>query len=412
MTDNIYFVRRRLSQCCISGNFSEAILISNDILNYYASINDVSSDAYAEDLFNIAIAYENVFEHKKAIRMYTESSRVIMASHGENVEFFYRLMNIAVTYCKTGEYTVALDLFDSIISGLKRKKITDASIKSLCYYNIGSAYCSLEKFNEGINFFKKARRYAGSVDSSHLFDVLYSIGIAYMSISEYRKSSLFFAEASKVLRDAEPQNISELVNVLMSDAEALEKMGAYNKSITKLSEVLQMMDNMIAKGNRNYTIIQTRIAALYVKSGNYTKAIKICEEIVENTKNLVGENSLQYANALRDMALLCKDTGDFEIGSDCLKKGLAVKSTILGAENHETIRDTISLIGLYIEMRDLKSALDLLIQTINIMDENENNLDEFMSKLAELYLSLGEYGNLHNAHSRAIELYKPQNLDY
>jgi len=410
----MHIIRRKLAERCLKADYSEAVRISNELLNYYASLGDVSSEAYGEDLFNTAFAYENISEHKKAIRFYTESSRIVMDIKGENVDFFYRLMNIAAIYCKTGEYLVAIDLLDSILNGLKRKKINDADIKYLCYYNMGSAYCSLDKHNEGIDSFKKARRYCKNGNGSNRFDVLYSLGIAHMEIHEYKKSSLIFAEAVNVIRYAEPQNIPELLNVLVSLSESFEKMGDYAKSIEKLYEILQIMDSMLVKGNLNYTAIQKRIAVLYFKVNACDEAMSICKDIAENTKNLVGENSIQYANILRDIALIYKEAGKCELSIESLKKGIEIKTALLGVDSRESIKDTIILIGLYVEINDLKQALDILIQTINvmdIMDENEAELDEFMIKLAELYLSLGEYGNLYNAHSRAVELSQLQEYE-
>ena len=409
---NIPFMRRKLAECCLAADYSGAVRISGELLNYYSSIKGLNSEAYSEDLFNIAFAYENIGEHKKAIRLYTESSRVIMELKGENADSFYRLMNIAVIYCKTGEYSVALELLNSIIDGLRRKKINDTNLKYLCYYNIGSSHCSLGQHTEGIESFKKARRYCKAEDGSNYFDVLYSLGIAYMELHEYRKGSLFFKEASKAIRLAEPQNVSELLNVLVSISESFEKMGAYSKSIEKLEEVLRIMESMLVKGNRAYNAIQMRIASMYLKMDAHEKAIEICREISESTKNLVGENSLQYANTLRDMAFFCKEAKQHETGIECLKKGIKIKSDLLGANSRETIKDTIALISLYIEIKELKYALDLLIQTIGIMDENKDESNEFMSKLAELYMSLGEYGNFHSVYSRALELSQPQDQEY
>ena len=410
--NSIYSIRRKLAECCLAADYQGAIRLSGDLLNYYAGIRDSSSDNYGEDLFNIAFAYENIGDFKKAIRLYTESSRSIMESKGENADSFYRLMNIAVIYCKTGEYPVAIELFNSIIDGLRRKKINDVNFKFLCYYNIGSAYCSLGQYQEGVESFKKARKHCKADDGSNYFDILYLLGIAHMGIGEYRKASLFFTEASNVIRQAEPQNISELLNVLLSTSESFEKMGEYTRSIEKLSEALSLMESLLVKGNRTYTIIQMRMVSLYLKSDMHEKAIEICSEVSENTKKLVGESSLQYANSLRDMALVCKEAKQYETGVECLKKCVEIKSLLLGSSNKESIKDKVALIALYVETGELKQALDLLIQTIGIMDESGEEYDEFMSKLAELYMSLGEYGNFHSVHARALELNQPQDQDY
>ena len=142
-------------------------------------------------------------------------------------------------------------------------------------------------------------------------------------------------------------------------------------------ELLSCFDACIemAKSSQN----QDRLAKLYHQQGSvqshikmYKKAMSSFTEAIQCYKTIHGEDHLSVANALFNVGICLKETGDSDRAMKCFARALAITKSQLG-EDHSDVADTLQQMAEVYRMKgDMRGALKWCEQAMQIRRETED----------------------------------------
>jgi tetratricopeptide (TPR) repeat protein len=157
-----------------------------------------------------------------------------------------------------------------------------------------------------------------------------------------------------------------------------------------------------------------RLGMLYHQKGSlqsrhkrFKPALTSFTEAIQVYKAEYGEDHLNVANALFNVGICLKETGDSERALKCFARALAITCSQLG-EDHIEVADTMQQMAEVYRMKgDLKGAIKMCDQALQIRRHREDDaLAALLNFSGELYTSLDDSDEAERSFKECVRIRK------
>jgi len=367
----ISYLRKQLRDEYYKRNLPQAAIFGDALLAEHM-YNRFSSPGYANDMYNVALVYDELGQLEKAAALYSASVRHIsQGCRHHNIIFMHsltddqcqalaiRFNNLAGVLAQMGDFEQAHDMYTWVRSLNSRVQAGREQAVSDNLYNMGNVAASANKTDEALRLHSHAldlRKQDGTADD--VLHSLHSLAHIYEETGEYEKAIPF---AETALEYSEGGVQAGAYNYL---AELYEAEGQYEKALELYEKVLSEISQAGCM-RRDYMTVLSRRAYLAGKTGNPEEAIKLHEEVFDMYNSLTGLDlecidTAFYANCLRNMAVLNNDIGETGLAEDYMLRSIQSRKAAGG----DVIKDICFLIRLYLESGTYDKLIDMLVYAL------------------------------------------------
>jgi len=338
---------------------------------------------YANDLYNLACAYDEMGNLGRAAELYSDSARQVSAIEGESRAFAKRLTNLAIVLGQLGVAEPAFFIHSQAVNIYKSRVGRRSPVYANSLYNLANAAADSGRRKEAIRYHLDALRVREKISErtgefSEIINSLHSIAFLYESYGEYEKAASY-AEAAMEISDDDDDLLIGACHYLASLYERVEK---YEQALLLYDRVQEFILRQANREHSAYLNIAYRRANLLVQVNRPREALECHEEIRALFQNISGKKHIFYANCLRNMALLHNG-----LGEDDEAESLILESMKIRREIDDITADIIFLIRLYLRAGEREKALEALIYALMRSDAGNNEFSGLVSALSEAFVN-------------------------
>ena len=270
--------------------------------------------------------------------------------------------NLAVIYDELGRLERAANLYYESVRYVRNNDFRGAAVKMS---NLAGALARMGALKNAYHFYMQARRmilrYA-DINSADFADNLYSTANLVAELQDYDEAIDLHTQALEARMRLDNQE--DIVHSLHSLAFVYQDMGDNKKAISCAETALDFAVDNGYIGTHYY------LAELYFEDGQHQKALPLYEKALSVYRGLSEKDfhtldDVFFANCLRNMALLYDNLGETASAEDCMLQ--SVKSRKLRGDS--IINEACFLIRLYLKKGAYSKAVDMLVYTL-IQDGN------------------------------------------
>jgi len=370
-------------------NLEEASTLGDALLNEHWA-TESHGISYANDLYNLALIFDEQNQLEKAAALYVESSQHI--SDNDFVALAKRSNNLGGVLARMGAYEPAYQFYMQARHIYKRHLGENHPTYADSLYNMANIAAEARHTDVALQLHTEALKIRASADNPEdTINSLHSIAFIHESTGDYKKAASF-AEAA--LKQAQSQKseatYTRACNYLARLYDALEQ---HEKALEMYKQTL---DKMVKSGCKrgDYLSILSRKAYLAGKTGKTEEALKHQEEAFNmyhslTSLDLLKKDAMFYADCLRNLAILNHSLGDTAQAEDYMLKSLKSRKKASG----EIIEDICFLIQLYLQEDTYDKAMDMLVYALNCAESPTGPLAD--STIETLMDALGQAEDKH-----------------
>ena len=251
----------------VSGDFTEAIELTDSALSLYGDIYGVSNEQYGQGLSIIANYLSENSDYEKAIEYEKKAAETALYVSGENsTDYAASIRNIAVYYLSIGKFDETIEyakraaaLYSDILGNQSMEYASALGILSNCYKNLGC-------YDTALEYGEKA------------------VGILVNGNDEW--------------------SINEYVYSLMDMYACYLSQDNYIDALKFVTEAADAQKYGFGKGNRTYIEALFGIAKCNKGLGQFDAAREVLDEAVNLSAEVLGTSSFEYLESLYNLALL------------------------------------------------------------------------------------------------------------
>ncbi|MCL2404583.1 MAG: tetratricopeptide repeat protein [Defluviitaleaceae bacterium] len=369
----IGYLRRRLNDEYHKRNLPRAADIGDALLKEHMT-NHFASPGYANDLFNVALVYDELGELERAASMYAASIRHICGhgrqlpqtiflhslSDAECLALSMRFNNLAGVLAQMGDYDQAREMYTWVRGLNSRAQPGHMQAVSDNLYNMGNVAACVNNKDEALRLHGQAliqRKQDGAAQD--VINSLHSLANIYEQTGEYEKAIPFAESALEYSKGGIHAGaccyLAELYELNCQHDKALE---LYEKVLEEISETGCM--------RRDYMTVLNRQAYLTGMAGDTNKAITLHKEVFDMYNSLTGldlgnMDVAFYPDSLRNMAMLNNSIGETSLAEDYMLESIKTRREAGG----EDINDICFLIRMYLKNDDYDKLMGILIYALS-----------------------------------------------
>ncbi len=407
-------LRNKFFEASDKADFAEAVKLGKDIIKLYKDNNDCESLEYANDLNNLAITFDNVMNHQKAVELYRQAADIIGRIEGENsLAYADTLSNMAVALSLDDKHTEAFSYHRKALK-IRESQLDendDDCIMSL--YNLGSACEDLEKNDRALQYYDSALKRAESrtdYPKEDYADIVIGCARIYALKGRYKKSIEFYSKAINILNDISKEKNFFYLTTLTDAAAVCEKSRVYSKAAYFYQMAVDVRKNLMDKAHLDYITNLSALANVYNKMGNHKRAVELHKEVISLIKRLIGSEHPFYADGLNSIAIDYMQEKDYEKALEYNGKASEFKKQVSGTSTPGFALITETAGDIYKEMGNFKAAeekyqLSAMIRK-QALGENDALYISSVMKLGGLYKKQGLYSKAAEEYYNALRLRK------
>lgn len=226
-------LRREFQEAHQNKEHMEAIALGKKIYDLYNENNDCNTMEYANDVNNLAIAFDDVCMYEKAQKYYKEAAELKKEIGGECSSYGDTLNNLAITYSNTAKYEEAVALQKKVLEIRDRLLGRGHEDYVASLYNLGNAYEDMKQYDKAIEMHNKALlkgQRLNTVSKMDLVDILTSLGRSYEKQGNYKKAEKVLKRSLDMLKVEKGEDSHYYMMNLLRIATVYEKAGLIEKA--------------------------------------------------------------------------------------------------------------------------------------------------------------------------------------
>ena len=309
--------------------------------------------------FRIGMVKFGVKEYDDALSFVEEAKIILAMEFGtSHYEYGRCLHSLGRIHFAMSKFSQSKESFQAALQILQQHtKPNDVELGDLLY-RLGACLYELQQYQEAYSCLGESLQIGlvhADEDSYELGDIQRYLGHVEYNLGKLRPAMEHFQNAIRIGLQA-PEHRSD-----RTDCEVL---------LPCFAACIEM-----AKSNQN----QERLAKLYHQQGSvlsrlqmFKKAMNSFFESIQCYKMLHGENHLSVANALFNVGVCLKETGDTDRAMKCFGRALAITKSQLG-DDHAEVADTLQQMAEVYRMKgDVRGALKWCEQSLQIRRYTED----------------------------------------
>ena len=381
----ISHLRKRMRDEYKNRNLAEAAALGDALISEHWN-TQAPGPGCADDIFNLALIYDELNQLDKAANLYSESAQFL--PENDFVALAKRSNNLGGVLARMGAIEPAFHFYSQAKHIYRRFLGENHPAYADSLYNLANMAASVNYTKEAMGWHTEAleiREKAGA--SGDIVNSLHSLAFLYENAGDYKKAASF---AETALEQVSDDNYASACNYLAqlyeADNESKKALALYNEVLGEIS--------IAGCVRSDYLAILSRKAYLTGTTGDAAEALKLHEEVIRMYHNLtemdlLGLDNLFYANCQRNMAILSNALGDTSKAEEYMLASLKARKEAGG----ELMPDICFLLRLYLKDDAYEKAMDMLIYALMHADSpNGLESDKTVDILMETF---DKAGNAH-----------------
>lgn len=395
---DIIELRKDFAEAYSAKRYADAIEYGNKIIDMHKENSDCDSEAYADDVNNLAVVYDDVRINDKAIELYKEAAELKEDILGEDSESYIdTIENLGVLFAVTGSFDKAEDLLKKVSSYTEETNgpVSARHIKSL--YNLGNMYADKGKYKEGAENLEKALEYAKKMhdfDFSEIEDIRVSLANLYKKSGNYKRAIDEYERALKISEERKEDDSYFLMTFLLSYALLCQKCELYDKAAEIYEKAVEVRERLMDTGHLDFISVLNNLAAIYNRAKRTDKAVETHKRVLSVVEDILGKDHVFYGDVITNLGVDYSVAGDYEKALKYHNEALEIKKQIVGEKHIHYVLTLVSLADVYEKMEKYDRAIEIQNKALEIRRElfgeiNEQVSDSLVS-LGRLSLKKGE----------------------
>jgi tetratricopeptide (TPR) repeat protein len=394
--NKITYFRKCVAEQYGSNRLNEAAESGEALMREYWD-NQISEGLpYADDLFNLALIYDEMGIWGQAMDLYAESARLVHEVEGDSIPFISRMTNMAALLARMGRNEQAYRLYTHMAALLRLFLPPADPALADGLYNMANAAADIGRKDEALKLHEEALRIRENAGITH--DAIHSLhSIAFLHEGEKTgELSLHYAKEAmhKALNALEGPDIPtgeiqdrehNYYSACFYLAGLFENRGEFENAGPLYEDVMKWTAEQGGNSHSAYLNVASRYANILASQNKNAEALHLHREIADNFKQTIGAAHLFYANNLRSMALLHKRLGEYGAAAELLMESMKIRRT--GVD--ETTTDALLLIDMYLLDDRPDMALEVLVLVLMGAAADQPGYDGLMNDLAEAFARAG-----------------------
>ncbi len=308
----------------------------------------------------------NEERHREAIKSAKKGIKSIRPNMKKYVKIDF-LHSIAISYRKIGDFTKAIEYYDSTLSGATLNQ--DLQMQQVSFLGKGLVYKQLTRYDDALNAYKKALKIAEQIDNlTAVGDIQNNIGSVYSALEKHKAALEVFRNVKRIREETNDLGIyyGVALNNLALEFLYLNKNDSARYYLDQAFTIYERINDVYGLAD-----IPINYAILSLREGNRKNATIQWEQAKKKAFAIEADDIV-----LRGYLALSKEyerLNEFEMALDFNKK-------------HQTLNDSLYTNETKNQINELQVAFDTEQKENEILRlSNENNLEK--AKSANLRLT-------------------------
>ncbi|MBQ7241483.1 MAG: tetratricopeptide repeat protein [Firmicutes bacterium] len=344
--------------------YFDAISGGEDIINLYKKNNNEESNEYATDLNNLAIAYDETGNFRKAIPLY-EKAAEIKKKNSENGSESYAdtLNNLGVALTRVGKHGAAVENHKKAYR--MRRTILGEHHPDTVFslYNLGNAYAETKNYQKALFYHKKA---VASMEDEREFtdedraDLFIAYGGSLMKTNNFRDGITYLNKGAELTKKIVGENSFTYVSLLIRIARDYEKAGCYREARDLYAKAMNLRVNIMDRKHFDYVYTLNMYCGVLEKLCEYEKIIDIQKDCQKYIDEITGKKHILYGDSIAKEARTYYNMGNLDKAEELAFKAVDIKKDSIGGANLEIgFADCYTILSrIYDKKGDLEKALE------------------------------------------------------
>jgi CHAT domain-containing protein/Tfp pilus assembly protein PilF len=362
-------------------------------LRLYKEVLGERHPHYASSLNNLAVLYQAMGEHRKALPLLQQALRLRREVQGErHPNYAQSLSNLAGLYQVTGEYGKALPLYQQAL-GLYKEVLGERHPHyASSLNNLAALSKAMGEPGKALPLLQQALRLRKEVLGERHPDYassLHNLAGLYQALGEHGKALPLYEQALRLYKEVRGERYPDYASSLNGLAMLYRDMGEHGKALPLFQQVLRLRKEVLGQRHPDYATSLSNLALLYRDMGEHGKALSLFQEALRLHKEVLGERHPHYALSLNNLAALHQDMGEPDKALPLFQQALRLRKEVLGQRHPDYATSLNNLALLYQDMGEYGKALPLLHQALRlckeVLGERHPHYATSLNNLAALY---------------------------
>ena len=340
-TTKIERLRGRLFYQYRRQDYASAARLGEALLKAHTNLYNGKNTAYADDLYNTALANASAGHIDRAIELYTESIHRHFEMRGADLIVAARMSNLGALLSNYGQHEAACRIFVQALTIRKRMLHCKHVELADSLYNMGNALIKAARQREAIPALTSAMHIYTRVDSDNLIPCLQTLAAAHQALEEYDKA-IPYAEAA--WRSLALSDIDEHYRAAYALAFLYEEAGLADDACQLYLSIMEWIGQKVGYKHSSYVYIATKAASMLAKLNEYEQAKSILQRLKKLVEEMVGRGNLTYSNCTRNLAVVHRHLEEWDEAERLLLESIAIKESIIGGQ---AVEDSMLLEDIY-----------------------------------------------------------------
>ena len=357
--NKVEYLRSRFADEFYNEEYNKAVETGKRLLSEQVHINRVGTENYVHDMFNLALAFENVGDTESAIEVLRGSAWY---------SSFLDQGGLLYAKCLTGLATLLSEMGHGESAYFMLAKACEIYVDKLGendpnladgLYNLANAAIDIDMPAFALHYHLKALKIREKAEyKEDIINSLHSIAFIFESSESYDEACGFAKNAVEHAQEVDDDLTYATCCTYLGDLYA--KCEKYEDALDMYCIATDEIEYVTGKEHSAYLNSAFIKATILAKLSLHDEAIACFREILDVFEGYLGIRHLFYANCLRNLALSYENSGDLLMGKITMLDAARIKRQL----NSCAVLDVIFVVRISLRLGLIDEALKTLVYAL------------------------------------------------
>jgi tetratricopeptide (TPR) repeat protein len=368
--------------------------------------------ATADAIENLAVAYEELEQHAKAVPLREKALMINRKISGPD-HFFtaMRMTALARSHRNLSEYESALILQEKAFGIYEKFFGINNLMLTIFLDKLSEVHEKLQRFEDSINSQIRALNISeNNLGHYHLENIKRLVYLAetFSEIGKYNEA-IHWQKRALILNEKSLGLLHPTTVSTMDELSLLHlKMAQYPEALHLQERALAIREKVFGSGNIKTVFGLNNLAVIFSEIGRHEKALSLKLRSLAITEQEFGTEHPQTALSLNNLADTFADLGLYEEALPLFQRALAINESSLGREHRDTASALNNLAEIYRSLNQFEKALPLNFRALEIKEKiltaEHPDIAQMLNNLAYTYFKLRQLDKVFPLLQRALTI--------
>ena len=274
-----------------TGNFTEAIELTEKALAMFADIYGTENEEYANGLNLLADYCYNNGEYGKAIDYGKEAAEITLELSGEqDTGYAVLIYNLGMYHSYSGDFRTAIPYFEEATGILEK---TDRVMYARCIEDLSDCHDALGDYGKAVEYLTEATDLLSDMDDEEsMKEYIYGLkelASLYSTLNDYPEALELATKAAGLQESRFGENTEEYIDILKDISDYNLSLGYFPASNEALEKAAVLGEEVFDKYSIKYIGMLVDLGGRQYSSGEYAKAGATFTDVTGKMQHILSE---------------------------------------------------------------------------------------------------------------------------